>query len=148
MSGIKSIGLYISILMVLAAYLKQVIPKSKMMFLMKTIISAFILFSILNGILHFDFSSISALFNAEISRDEAIWNESIELMEKGLKKEFQRFLDETEADAEVVAVMIAGDQDQYSVQKVILSGKDAERARNLLAGRYQIGIAYFEVKNE
>ena len=50
--------------------------------------------------------------------------------------------------ATVESVTVEGNQDAFEIRKVIVSGQDAQTAKNLLAGRYQIGIAYIEVKNE
>ncbi len=148
MSTIKSVGLIICILMVLMAYLKQVIPRGKTTYLMKAIISIFILLSFINGVKNFDFQSIQDLIQRPYSHNEEVWTKAAELIEEGLEKEFQNFLDGEEVDAEVKGVAVDGNQDSFKVKKVILSGRDSEAARNLIAGRYQIGLAYFEVQNE
>lgn len=148
MSDIKGVGLIICILMVLMAYLKQVIPRGKTTYLMKAIISIFILLSFINGVKNFNFQSIQDLMESSYSHNEEVWSKAAELVEKGLVKEFQNFLDGEKLNVEVRAVTVDGNQDSFKVKKVILYGKDAEVARNLLAGRYQIGLAYFEVQNE
>ena len=148
MEDIKSAGLIICILMVLMAYLKQVIPRGKSMYLMNAIISVFILISIVDGVRNFDFASIKALMDRTYSHNEAVWENAAGLIGDGLKNEFQNFLLEEHIDAEVNEVTVEGTADAFEIKRVIVSGNDAETARNLLAGRYQIGIAYIEVKNE
>lgn len=148
MSQIRSIGLIICILMVLMAYLKQAIPRGKTTYLMKSIISIFILLSIVRGVLDFDFSALKIAIESSYSRNDAVWNQTAAMIEEGLKNEFKNFLIEQEVDAEVQKVTVSGNQDGFVVKKIIVSGKNAETAKKLLSGRYQIGIAYIEVQNE
>lgn len=148
MDQIKSIGLIICILMLLMAYLKQAIPRGKTTYLMKAIISIFILLSIVQGVLEFDFSKLKTTLENGYSHDDQVWHKAAELIGDGLIKEFENFLIEQNVDAQVNEVVVEGNQDQFEIKKVIVSGNGAETARNLLAGRYQIGIAYIEVKNE
>ena len=148
MTEIKSIGLIICILMVLIAYLKQVIPRGKTTYLMKAIISIFILLSIVQGVLNFDFSTFRSTLESAYSRNEEVWSKTAEMIGDGLIEEFQHFLWEQGVDAQVKEVSVEGNQDGFEIKKVLVSGVDAQTARNLLAGRYQIGIAYIEVENE
>ncbi len=148
MEEIKSAGLIICLLMVLMAYLKQAIPKGKTTNLMKAIISIFILLSVIEGISKINFESVKNLLDSSYVNNDEVWQKSTKLIADGLKKEFAQFLEEEEVVATVEQVTVEGNQDTFEVKSVILSGKDAEIAKNLLAGRYQIGIAYIEVKNE
>lgn len=148
MSDVKGVGLIICILMVLMAYLKQVIPRGKMTQLMKAIISVFILLSFINGVKNFNFKSIQHMLERNYTNNDEVWSKAADLIGSGLEKEFQSFLNNEKIEAEVNNVMVDGEGDSFEVRKVILSGRDAETARNLLAGRYQIGLAYFEVQNE
>lgn len=148
MSDIKGVGIIICLLMVLMTYLKQVIPKGKSIYLMKGIISVFILLSFFDSLKNFDLRSIMSITDYSYSYNEEVWDKAAELIADGLKSEFKYFLESEKINAEVSEVRVEGNQDTFEVKKVILSGTDAETARNLLAGRYQIGIAYIEVKNE
>lgn len=148
MGEIKSFGLIICILMLLMAYLKQVIPRGKTTYLMKAIISVFILLSIVQGVLEFDFSKWNSFLNSGYTNSELIWSDAAELVEEGLKNEFENFLDEMQIDADVEFVSVSGDQNGFEIQKVIVGGEDSVTAKNLLAGRYRIGISLIEVKNE
>lgn len=148
MSELKSIGLIICILMILMAYLKQAIPKGKTAYLMKTIVSVFILMSIVDGVHHFDFSSVKALTDSSYAQNDEVWTKASSLIGEGLQKEFQGFLDREQIKATVISVTVEGDQDSFLIKSVVMSGEQAETARNLIAGRYNIGIAYIEVKNE
>lgn len=148
MKEIKSIGLIICILMVLMAYLKQAIPRGKTTFLMKAIVSIFILLSIIDGVRNFDFASVKELLASGYSQDNEVWENSAELISQGLRDEFENYLAEEGLDAEVCSVHVTVDQNGFEIDQVIVAGKDAETARNLLAGRYQIGISYIEVQNE
>ena len=148
MNDIKSAGLLICILMVLMAYLKQAIPKGKSTYLMKAIISIFILLSVVQGIRNLNFESLKTLFYSGYSRSNEVWSQAAEMIEVGLKEEFQNYLEAEEINALVVSVSVEVNQETFEIKKVIVSGNEAETARNLLAGRYQIGIAYIEVKNE
>ncbi len=148
MDDIKSAGLIICILMVLMAYLKQVIPRGKTMHLMRAIISIFILISLVDGVRNFDLASVRALMDRAYEHNEEVWQNAAELIGDGLKNEFENFLLSERIDAEVNKVTVEGNADLFEIKKVTVSGKDAETARNLIAGRYQIGIAYIEVQNE
>lgn len=148
MSDVKGVGLIICILMVLMAYLKQAIPRGKITLLMNAIISVFILLSFVNGVKSFNFKSIQNLPDRTYTNNDEVWSKAADLIGSGLEKEFQNFLNDEKIEAEVNKVMVDGKGDSFEVRKVILSGRDAETARNLLAGRYQIGLAYFEVQNE
>ncbi len=144
MNQIRSLGLIVCVLMVLMAYLKQAIPKGKITHLMKAIISIFILLSLINGIKNFDLNSLKNLI-AE-NQNKVVLQEATMVIEQGLKVEFNRFLNEQNIDATVEKVSVKGDG--YEISKVVLSGLDAEGARRIIAGRYQIGISNIEVKNE
>lgn len=148
MSEIKSIGLIICILMVLMAYLKQAIPKGKTTYLMKAIISIFILLSIVDGIRNFDFASVKALVDSSYTHSDEVWTKTATLIEEGLQKEFQSFLDTEQIEAKVLRVTVKANQESFTVTGAVITGSQAEFARNLIAGRYNIGIAYIEVKNE
>lgn len=148
MSDVRSIGMTVCILMVLTAYLKQVIPKGKTTYLMKSIVSVFIMLSVAAGIKSFNFQSLKRLLDEPYSHNEEVWQNAADLIGDGMKKEFQNYLSEEGVDAEVRSVSVEANAEQFTVRSVILSGGQAETARTLLAGRYQIGIAYIEVKNE
>ena len=148
MDEIKSVGVVICLLMVLMAYLKQAIPRGKTTYLMKAIISIFVLLSILDGVIHFNFNAIKDLVDRSYSRNEEVWDNAAELVADGLQREFDSYIQNQGIRAEVAEIQVDGNQDTFEIKKVILSGTEAETARNLLAGRYQIGIAYIEVKNE
>ena len=70
------------------------------------------------------------------------------MVSAGLKNEFEMFLQKQKINARVLNVYVEGNQDGFHSKKVIVSGAEAETAKKLLAGRYQIGIAYVEVQNE
>lgn len=148
MNEIKSFGLVICILMVLMAYLKQAIPRGKTTYLMKAIISVFILLSIIDGVRNFDLASVKALLDSGYAQDDEVWENSAALIGEGLRDEFGNYLKNEKINAEVQSVRVDVDQNGFVIEQVIVSGTEAETARNLLAGRYQIGISYIEVKNE
>ena len=148
MDQIKSIGLIICILMVLMAYLKQVIPRGKTTYLMKAIISIFILLSIVKGVFDFDFKTFSMTLENGYSKSEDVWNKAADLVAGGLKQEFESFLQEQSIDAQVVEISVERSEEYFEIVKVIVSGSDARTAKNLLAGRYRIGLSNIEVKNE
>lgn len=148
MNGIKGIGLIICFLMVLMAYLKQVIPKSKTAGLMKTIISVFILVSILDGIKRFDINSIKRSLETIHSNEQEVWEQSSLKIADGLQNEFGSYIVSQGLEAEVYDVIVHVDQNSFSIQKVVIKGTDGEIARNLLAGRYRIGKNAIEVKDE
>lgn len=148
MTEIKSAGLMICILMVLMAYLKQAIPRGKTTYLMKAIISIFILLSVVQGVVRFDFDALNKSFESSYTRNEEVWKKTAEMVSAGLKNEFEMFLQDQKINARVLGVHVEGNQDGFQIKKVIVSGTEAETAKKLLAGRYQIGIAYVEVQNE
>ncbi len=144
MDQIRSLGLIVCVLMVLMAYLKQAIPKGKITYLMKAIISIFILLSLINGIKNFDWNSLKNLITQ--NQNEVVLEEATTVIEQGLKEEFNRFLREQNIDATVERITVGGDG--YEILRVVLIGPDAEGARRIIAGRYQVGISNIEVKNE
>ncbi len=148
MEGWRSAGLLICILMVLMAYLKQSIPKGKSAYLMKAIISVFILLSIVNGIRNMSWRGLEGLLNRSYAHNEAIWENTASMMEEGLKGEFQRFLDEEKIDALVISVDVVGAAEAFSIEGVIISGMDRELAAKLISSRYQIGLEKIEVVND
>ena len=148
MTEIKSAGLTVCILMVLMAYLKQAIPRGKTTYLMKAIISVFILLSVVQGVMRFDFDTLKNSFDGSYARNEEVWEKTAEMVSAGLKNEFEMFLQKQKINARVLNVYVEGNQDGFHIKKVIVSGAEAETAKKLLAGRYQIGIAYVEVQNE
>jgi len=148
MEKIKSIGLVICMLMVLMAYMKQMIPYGKTTLLMNSIVSVFILLSIIDGFKTVDFGSFKSFFERSYSHNAEVWDNAAVMIEDGLRDEFQRYLKNERIVAEVIDVTVERSSDEFEIKKVIVSGSDAETARNLLSGRYQIGIAYIEVKNE
>ena len=144
MNQIRSLGLIVCVLMVLMAYLKQAIPKGKITYLMKAIISIFILLSLIDGIKGFDLNSLKNLMGE--NQNNNVMNEATMVIEQGLKDEFNRFLKEQNIDATVERISVGGDG--YEILRVVLSGADAEGARRIIAGRYQVGISNIEVKYE
>lgn len=148
MTEIKSAGLMVCILMVLMAYLKQAIPRGKTTYLMKAIISIFILLSVVQGVMKFDFHTLKSTFESSYTPNEEVWKKTAEMVSTGLKDEFEMFLKKQNINATVLCVDVAGNQDGFHIERVIVSGGEAETAKELLAGRYQIGIAYIEVQNE
>lgn len=148
MEVIKSFGLTICMLMVLMAYMKQMIPYGKTTVLMNSIVSFFILLSIINGFRTIEFRSFKSFFKNNYTHNDEVWSNAALLIADGLKSEFTNFLESERIDAEVIEVTVERGADTFEIIKVIVTGSDAETARNLLSGRYQIGIAYIEVKNE
>lgn len=144
MNQIRSLGLIVCVLMVLMAYLKQAIPKGKITHLMKAIVSIFILLSLIDGIKKFDLNSLKYLISE--NQNNMVSEEATVVIEQGLKEEFNRFLKEQNINATVEKVSVEGVG--YEISNVVLSGSDAEGARRIIAGRYQIGISNIEVKNE
>ena len=144
----KKIGWTICILMLLMAYLKQVIPRGKTTYLMKAIVSVFILLSIFQGVSDFDFKNWSLTLGEGYIRNDKIWSDAAELVEEGLIKEFEAFLKSQKVEAKVERVDVSGDHNGFEIEKVIVFGVKAETAQKLLAGRYRIGLDSIEVKNE
>lgn len=148
MDDIKSAGLILCILMLLMTYLKQAVPRGKLNYLMKAVISVFILLSIINGFRHFDLQSLKALFDQSYTHSDEVWTRAADLVAEGLLREFEGYLQQEGLNAEVMEVVVEGNQESFEIQSVILSGTDAQTARSLLAGRYQIDETCIEVKNE
>ncbi len=148
MKEIKSFGLIICILMLLMAYLKQTIPRGKTTYLMKAIISVFILLSIVQGVMKFDFYKWKDFLESGYSKNEAVWSNAADLVANGLKGEFEHFLAEQKIEATIEYIAVKGDHNGFEIERVIVCGEDPETAKNLLAGRYRIGISRIEVKNE
>ena len=144
MDQIRSIGLIICVLMVLMAYLKQAIHKGKITYLMKAIISIFIMLSLIDGIRSFDFSRLQDLILENQSNVDL--EEAKAVIEQGLMEEFNRLLKEQNINASVEAVSVEGDGNK--IENILLIGPDGELARRIISGRYQVGISNIEVKNE
>ena len=90
MDAIKSLGLIISLLMVLMAYIKQLIPDGKVNGIMKMILATFIMLSMIEGVRNFDFSKVRLIY--EKSYNDDAWNETVDLIESGLMNEMNDFL--------------------------------------------------------
>lgn len=145
MEGIRSAGLIICILMVLMAYLKQAIPRGKTTYLMKAIVSVYILLCVVNAVRGISWKGLEDLFNRSYVHSEEVFEKTADLMEDGLKKEFQQYLESVELSAVVLSVEVSGELDSFRISGVFLTGEDAESAKNLLAGRYEIGLNLVEV---
>lgn len=148
MDGIRSAGLIICVLMVLMAYLKQAIPKGKSLYLMKAIISVFILLSIISSVKGISWHGLEGLINGSYSQSEEVWENSAALIEEGLMDEFQRFLDDENIAANILKVKVSGKLDDFKIDYVKVAGKDHIIAKKLLAGRYQIGLNLIEAVDE
>lgn len=146
MGAIKSLGLIISLLMVLMAYIKQMIPEGKANGLMKMILTLFILLSMIEGVRNFDFSKVRLIY--EESYNENSWNETIDLMESGLVDEMNNFLKNQAVSAEVLTIEVKLENENFKISHISLKGYDSQTAKNLIAGRYQINKDDIEVKNE
>lgn len=146
MDSIKSVGLIISLLMVLMAYIKQLIPEGKINGVMKSILAIFILLSMIEGIRNFDLSKLHLIYENE-SKDDA-WSESLDQIEDGLINEINSFLETQNISAKVINMAVDMNADTYEISRVTLNGYDAQVAKNLLVARYQINKENIEVKNE
>lgn len=142
MDIIKRFGLIICLLMVLMAYLKQAIPRGKTTALMKTIISIFILISIVDGIRAIDFERLKTIFDQPYS---GVAEDTTAKIEEGLIDEFNSFLMDQSVDARVYVVDI---NENTEIERVLISGVNGNAAKELLAARYQINKQNIEVKNE
>ena len=142
MDIIKRFGLIICLLMVLMAYLKQAIPRGKTTALMKTIISIFILISIVDGIRTIDFEQLKDIFDQPYS---VITEDTTARIEEGLIDEFNSFLEDQDIDANVYDVDI---DENTAIETVQITGADSKAAKELLAARYRINKQNIEVKNE
>ena len=89
MDDIKSAGLILCILMLLMTYLKQAVPRGKLNYLMKAVISVFILLSIINGFRHFDLQSLKTLFDQSYTHSDEVWTRAADLVAEGLLREFE-----------------------------------------------------------
>ncbi len=148
MEGIRSAGLIICILMVLMAYLKQAIPKGKSLYLMKAIISIFILLSIISSVRGISWKGLEDLINGSYSKNDEVWENAADLMEKGLLDEFQRYLDDENVEGQVLEVQVEGSLDDFRIDFVKVAGKESSTAKKLLAGRYRIGLNLIEAVDE
>ena len=146
MEAIKSLGLVISLLMVLMAYIKQLIPDGKVNGLMKMILSVFILLSMIDGVRNFDFSKVQLIY--EQSYNDTVGNDTVDLIESGLVNEMNNFLENQGVSAEVMNIEVRFINDNFEISHIILSGYDSKVAINFLSGRYQINKENIEVKNE
>lgn len=146
MDAIKSLGLIISLLMVLMAYIKQLIPEGKVNGLMKMILAIFILLSMTEGIRTFDFSKIRLIYQE--SYGNTIENETMDLIENGLVDEMNGFLSNQSVSATVSKIKVQLNNDNFEISNIVLSGYDAQTAKSMLSARYQIDNDNIEVKNE
>ena len=146
MEVIKSFGLIISLLMVLMAYIKQLIPDGKASGLMKMILAIFIMLSMIEGVRKFDLSKIQSVYEKSYNID--FWNETADLIENGLVDEMNSFLKEQDVSAEVLEVEMEVEDENFKIIHIDLKGFDSEFAKNIIAGRYQIDRDNIEVKNE
>ncbi len=142
MDIIKHFGLIVCLLMVLMAYLKQAIPRGKTTVLMKSIISIFILISIVDGVRTMDLNRLKDIFDQPYN---IISDETFSEIGEGLKDEFNSFLENQGIDAEVMEIKM---DRNVVVEKVILVGNEWRNAKELLSARYQIEKQNIEVKNE
>ncbi len=148
MDEIKGFGLIICILMVLMAYLKQMIPRGKTMLIMRLIITVFILASIFDGIKRFDFSSLGQLAEYSYSNDDDVWLKASEAVADGLLSEFKGYLEKEGVSSDVISVEVSGDRNGFEVKRVILSGTAVNTAKMMLAARYHIEESCIEVMYE
>ena len=136
----------ISLLMVLMAYIKQLIPDGKASGLMKMILAIFIMLSMIEGVRKFDLSKIQSVYEKSYNID--FWNETADLIENGLVDEMNSFLKEQDVSAEVLEVEMEVEDENFKIIHIDLKGFDSEFAKNIIAGRYQIDRDNIEVKNE
>ncbi len=135
-------------LMVLMAFLKQIIPHGKMSQLMKAIVSVFILLSIVEGVMNFDFNAVADLVEYTYVENASIWDDTARMIGDGLRREFEQYLSAEKIDAKIISVAVEGDQQGFDIIGIKLSGTGANTARNLISARYQIDIGTIEVINE
>ncbi len=146
MEAIKSLGLIISLLMVLMAYIKQLIPDGKVNGLMKMILSVFILLSMIDGVRNFDFSKVKLIY--EQSYTDTLGNDTVDLIESGLIDEMNNFLKNQKISARVLDIEVGLINDNFEISHIVLNGYDSKVAIDFLSGRYQIEKGNIEVKNE
>ena len=142
MDVIKRIGLIICILMVLMAYLKQAIPRGKIMMLMRSIISLFILVSIIDGVRNLNFDQLKNIFDQPFQN---VAEDSASEIAKGLINEFNVFLMDQGLNSKVINITVS---DESRVTYVKLTGHDSTVAKELISARYHIKKQNIEVKNE
>ena len=145
MAEIKGFGLIVCILMVLMAYLKQAIPRGKMTVLMKSVITVFILLSIAEGIMNFDYSAVESLIGFTYSENAAAWSQATNIIADDLKREFAAFLADQSIEARIVSVSVISEEERFVITQVVVEGEEATIAAGLLNARYQIAPDKIEV---
>lgn len=148
MAEIKGFGLLVCLLMVLMAYLKQMLPRGKTMLIMRSVITLFILLSVVEGIQKFDFGALESLVDISYSKNEDVWDQASDAVANGLLHEFNGYLADEGVQCDVITVEVHGDQAGFKVNRVVLMGSEVGAAKNLIAARYQIGLSDFEVMYE
>jgi len=148
MDEIKGFGLVISILMVLMAYLKQMIPRGKTMPIMRMIITVFILFSIFDGVRNFNFGELSELVNYSYSENDKVWLNASNAVADGLVREFNTYLDGEGVSARAVKVEVKADHNGFEIARVVLKGREVNVGKMMIAARFQVSETNIEVMYE
>lgn len=148
MEIIKKLGLLFCVLMVLSAYIRHVIPKGKMNRLMNTVVSLFVMVSLITGFSQINFERVKLFVDPSNYQNEDDWADYKKKIEEGLRNEFSDYIASNGLDASVQTVILANTRKEYKISMVQISGQEAITARELLAGRYNIEKENIEVIDE
>ncbi len=146
MDKIFKFAVGVCVLVIVAAVVGGITEGMKNGRLVRSVTAVIVITVIVGFISDIDFD-IGQPFNAESYAvdEDGVWSGALDMTERELEKQLKSYCDSKSLLVDDIDVKLKTDFQKIEVESVEIAGRDAQNAKNLIAGHFQIGLAYIHI---
>ena len=149
MDGIIKLVLNISISVIIYSIIVSLIENSKYIQYIKNILMLSVILLVFDFALNFDFDNLTTFEANDYKINEsAIWDTTLQNVSDELENQMLSLCKNNGLIIDEIDVKLSTNYSEIEIESIKITGIDKKSAKNLIAGHFNIGIAYINTDGE
>ena len=149
MSSIINLTINLCILVIISVIIENIISGTKSEKYVKLVITCVVITVILNFLINLEFSEINNFETDDYKVDtNGIWDDTLKILSEETEKQMLLICKQNAVNVDSIKVDLETDYSDFKIKSVTISGMQAREAKNLIAGYFQISLAYINITEE
>lgn len=147
MDELLRLALSISILMIIYSLVESIVGKTKNARYVKNVMLVLAVIISIDFFYNFDISSSLVFDTSDLAIDNtAVWNNALVYIEESLEQQMSDFTVANGLSIDSIDVSVGTNYSEFQIKNILITGADAQIAKNLISGHFDIALAYINTE--
>ena len=145
MNAVYSIIIKLCVLFIVMALVEILVEGSKCARYVKSVISVLLIIAIIEFIINADFEIVFPEIADCDMTEKSVWDNTKEFAQQELQNKLIELCYSNGIVIENIDVELSTDYHNYNIERIVVSGQNALKAKKFLSGYLNLGLAYIDI---